>query len=233
MNKSEQNENICLLKTEALSKTYVLEKVKVPVLKNVSFSMKTGESVAIIGASGAGKSTLLHIIGGLEQPTTGSVFFNNQNLYLLSNSRRSYIRAKEIGFIFQFYHLLPELDVRENVLLPYLALKSKTIDENMFERAEMLIKAVGLEHRMRHLPSELSGGEQQRAAVARALMNKPLLLLADEPTGNLDSTNGKQVLDILFNLVETEKCSLVMVTHSMDVAKRCERVMELKDGVLL
>jgi lipoprotein-releasing system ATP-binding protein len=232
MNNDQKIENDLLLEVENLSKTYMLEKIGIPVLKNIKFSVKRGESVAIIGASGAGKSTLLHIIGGLEQPTSGAVLLNGKNVYAISSRHRSLLRAKEIGFIFQFYHLLPELDVFENVLLPYMALPADIEETVAYKRAKMLIKAVGLEHRTKHLPSELSGGEQQRVAVARALMNKPLLLLADEPTGNLDSLNGKQVLDILFDLVENEKCSLLLVTHSPEVAKRCKKILELKDGIL-
>ena len=238
---------MALLHVEHLSKAYRMGSAEVNVLRDVSLAVASGESVAIIGASGAGKSTLLHVLGGLDLPSTGRVAFKGADLYGLSERRRAYVRARQIGFVFQFYHLLPELDVIENVVLPAMnhnrgwpgRLRSlmteplaayAAVDRT---RAVELLKAVGLWERRHHLPSELSGGEQQRAAVARALINGPELVLADEPTGNLDSATGGQVLDVLFALVREQRQTLILVTHNEKVASRCDRILELKDGGLM
>ena len=186
----------------------------IEVLRGVSFSVKPGERVAIIGRSGAGKSTLLNILGGLERQTSGTV-----------------TRPKNIGFVFQQYHLMPELTVLENVLLP--CMKSPGWNSpTVVNRARRLLEKVGLEDRRGHLPSELSGGEQQRVALARALVTEPDLVLADEPTGNLDALTGAEILKILQNLSEGTDVSLVMVTHSPEAAAVCDRVLTLEDGVL-
>lgn len=214
-------------------KTYDLERVKIPVLRGVSMEVRRGERLAITGASGAGKSTLLHVLGGLDRPNEGSVRFDGTDLYALSAGARTEFRAKRIGFVFQAYHLLPELDVLDNVLLPALsrpgALRRMLV---LRERAKALLDRVGLSHRLHHRPVEVSGGEQQRAALARALMNEPAALLADEPTGNLDSTTGRHVLDVLFALTADGGPTLVLVTHNEEVAALCDRRLHLRDGLL-
>ena len=225
---------VCL-RVERLRKSYPLGRSIVPVLRDVSLTVRTGEIVSIIGASGSGKSTLLHILGALDRPGGGRVCFQDCDLYALSARQRTAVRASRIGFIFQFYHLLPELDVLENVLLPSLSLPRFSRGRRNGAaglRARALLEAVGLGDRLRHRPLELSGGEQQRAAMARALINEPDLVLADEPTGNLDSVTGGQVLEFLFRLTRGAGRTLVLVTHNEAVAARCDRVLELKDGCL-
>jgi len=219
-----------ILQVERLGKTYMLGRSAIPVLRDVSLAVRAGEVISITGASGSGKSTLLHIIGGLDQPSGGTVRFQGRDLYALSAAQRTVVRARHIGFVFQFYHLLPELDVLENVMLPALSLPRATV--GMRDRAQSLLEAVGLAGRANHLPMELSGGEQQRVALARALMNQPDLVLADEPTGNLDSVTGSQVLEFLFALTRGQRRTLVLVTHNSAVARLCDRVLELKDGCL-
>lgn len=219
-----------ILQVECLGKTYMLGKAAIPVLRDVSLKVRAGEVISIIGASGSGKSTLLHILGALDQPSAGTVRFQGNDLYALSAAQRTVVRARKIGFVFQFYHLLPELDMLENVMLP--ALSGNGAPTGMRNRAQSLLEAVGLADRANHLPMELSGGEQQRAALARALMNQPDLVLADEPTGNLDSVTGGQVLDFLFALTRGEQRTLILVTHNIAVARLCDRVLELKDGRL-
>ncbi|MFH1476832.1 MAG: ABC transporter ATP-binding protein [Verrucomicrobiota bacterium] len=219
-----------ILQVEHLDKTYTLGQTTIPVLRNVSLTVRAGEVISIIGASGSGKSTLLHILGALDQPSGGTVRFQGRDLHALSAARRTVVRGRQIGFVFQFYHLLPELDVLENVILPALSLPRATA--GMRDRAQSLLEAVGLADRADHLPMELSGGEQQRVALARALMNQPDLVLADEPTGNLDSVTGAQVLEFLFALTRGQRRTLILVTHNIAVARRCDRVLELKDGCL-
>lgn len=219
-----------ILQVEHLGKTYMLGKAAIPVLRDVSLAVRAGEVVSIIGASGSGKSTLLHILGALDQPSAGTVRFQGRDLYALSAAQRTVVRARKIGFVFQFYHLLPELDVLENVMLPALSWNGGA--GGMRDRAQSLLEAVGLAGRANHLPMELSGGEQQRVALARALMNQPDLVLADEPTGNLDSVTGGQVLEFLFALTRGQRRTLILVTHNIAVARLCDRVLELKDGCL-
>ena len=203
----------------------------IDVLRGVSLAVAAGESLAISGMSGAGKSTLLHILGGLDRPTAGRVLYRGRDLYAAGDRERSAIRAQKIGFVFQAYHLLPELTVLENVLLPGLSAHGAFLrGRRLRERAAMLLGRVGLADRALHRPNELSGGEQQRAALARALMNNPELLLADEPTGNLDSRTGEEVLRYLFELASEQGLTLVMVTHNESVAARCRRHVVLRDG---
>ncbi len=223
-----------ILVVERLKKTFSFARTKVPVLKDVSLSVRAGETVSLVGASGAGKSTLLHIIGGLDHPTAGSVFFDGLDMYGISPGRRTAIRASRIGYVFQFYHLLPELDVLENVMLPAMSAGffSRRRSGSPAKRAMALLDTVGLADRARHLPAELSGGEQQRAALARSLMNEPDLLLVDEPTGNLDSAMGEAVLDCMFTLSREKGSTLILVTHNPAVAARCGRNMKLEDGCL-
>lgn len=227
------NESPSLVEVRQASKQYQLERIKVEVLRDVSLAVRKGERVSIMGASGAGKSTLLHLLGGLDRPTTGQVLFEGRDLYELSAARRTEMRATRVGFVFQAYHLLPELDLVDNVLLPALSRPGalRRMDA-LRERALGLLDRVGLKARGGHRPLELSGGEQQRAALARALMNEPDLLLADEPTGNLDSATGRQVLDYLFALVQESGHTLILVTHNEAVAALCGRQLVLRDGRL-
>jgi len=220
-----------IVKTEAVTKTYRMGKRSLTVLNGVSVAIRPGETVAIIGPSGAGKSTLLHALGGLDQPTTGEVWFKDQSLYRMSPEERTMIRARHVGFVFQSYHLLPELDVVENVMLPTMAMRRMRRERTkILERAERVLDTVGLSDRLRHTPLELSGGEQQRVALARALMNEPELVLADEPTGNLDSVTGEHILKCLFGLTRERRHTLVLVTHNNEIAARCDRVIRMKDG---
>ncbi len=222
-----------VLEARELHKTYALEGTPVEVLKGVTLSVTAGETLAVMGASGSGKSTLLHCLGGLDRPSGGQVFFNGGDLFALSSAARTEVRATKLGFVFQSYHLLPELDVLENVMLPALARRGALTRRAKLEaRARELLGSVGLAARAAHRPSEMSGGEQQRAALARALMNEPELVLADEPTGNLDSATGDQVLEHLFRLTRDRGHTLVLVTHNADIAARCNRTLHLRDGKL-
>lgn len=219
------------VETRQVRKTYQLAKSTIEVLRGVSISVAAGETVSIMGASGSGKSTLLHLLGGLDRPTSGEVFFEGENLGAMSGSRRAELRATAVGFVFQAYQLLPELNITENVMLPAMSRGGAVFRNAALQtRARDLLDRVGLSQRVEHRPLELSGGEQQRVAIARALMNEPRLLLADEPTGNLDSKTGEQVLAYLFDLVRERKQTLVMVTHNEAVAARCSRQLTLRDG---
>lgn len=221
-----------LLHVDALSKSYTLHRKRIEILKDATLSVVPGETVAIIGRSGAGKSTLLHLLGGLDTPDAGDVVIENVSFARASTRQKTKLRAERIGFVFQAYHLLPEMDLVENVMLPAMA--TNHLPKNvMRQRAIDLLTSVGLEHRLMHRPQELSGGEQQRAAIARALINEPRLILADEPTGNLDAITGEGVLDLLFNLVKERQAALVMVTHSPEIARRCHTVYRLDGGKLI
>jgi len=223
-----------ILSCRNVHKAFALGVHTIDVLKGISLDVQQGESLAVMGRSGAGKSTLLHVLGGLESPDQGTVSIHGHALAELGQRKRSTQRAHEVGFVFQAYHLLPELTILENVALPALA--SPGLDSHPHRRAAELLDRVGLSERIEHKPRELSGGEQQRAAIARALMNRPSLLLADEPTGNLDSKTGDTVLHHLFDLLEPrdgeEQVTLVMVTHNAEVAARCSRTVHLRDGLL-
>jgi putative ABC transport system ATP-binding protein len=213
-------------------RSFVVGARTLPVLRGVTLSIAEGESLAITGMSGAGKSTFLHVLGGLDRPTAGRVLYRGRDFYAAGDRERSAIRARKIGFVFQAYHLLPELTVLENVLLPGLSLPGAFLrGRRLRERAAELLGRVGLSERAMHRPNELSGGEQQRAALARALMNDPELLLADEPTGNLDSKTGEDVLRYLFELAAERSLTLVIVTHNEAVAARCRRHVVLRDGL--
>lgn len=226
-NATSQNEKP-LLQARDVHKVYTIGKRKLEVLRGVSLSMNAGEFIALRGASGAGKSTLLHLLGGLDLPNRGEVWFADQNLKRLSNTALTRLRNTRVGFVFQAYHLLPELSALENVCLP--ARMSRASFSETKSRAAELLKRVGLGERMEHRPYELSGGEQQRVALARALINKPDLLLADEPTGNLDSHTGDEILDLICSLREERNTTLVIATHSARLAARAPKVIELADG---
>ena len=215
-----------------IRRSYAVGTRTLDVLRGVSLSIDAGESTAITGMSGAGKSTLLYILAGLDRPTSGRVLYRGRDLYAAGDGERSAIRAQKIGFVFQAYHLLPELTVLENVLLPGLSQHGAFLCGTALRaRAEELLGRVGLAERSTHRPNELSGGEQQRVALARALMNGPELLLADEPTGNLDSKTGEDVLHYLFDLTAEQGLTLVIVTHNEAVAPRCHRHIALRDGL--
>ena len=221
-----------LIQAIEIRRSFAMETRTLEVLRGVNLTIAEGESLAITGMSGAGKSTLLHILGGLDRPTSGQVLYRGRDFYAAGDRVRSSIRAQKIGFVFQAYHLLPELSVLENVLLPGLSATGAFLQGGKLRaRAAELLARVGLADRAAHRPNELSGGEQQRVALARALMNSPELLLADEPTGNLDSKTGEDVLRYLFDLAAEQKLTLVIVTHNEAVAARCQRHVVLRDGL--
>ena len=200
------------------------------VLKDINFTLKAGETAAIIGSSGSGKSTLLNLLGGLDIPTSGRVLINKDNLFTINEKARCHIRNQHLGFIYQFHHLLPEFSALENVAMPQLI---EGIDKDKArEKSIQLLTEVGLADRLEHKPGELSGGERQRAAIARALINSPDCVLADEPTGNLDRKNAENSLELIMQLNKSYKTSLVMVTHDLHIAERLDTVYELEDGIL-
>ena len=199
---------------------------KVEVLKSISFSIGSSEVVSIVGPSGSGKTSIIMLASGLENATKGSIKINGQEIVGLKEKELSEVRRKNIGIVFQSFYLIPNLTAIENVLLSLEANQQYTLEKD----AELLLGEFGLSHRMHHLPSELSGGEQQRVAIARALINKPKIILADEPTGNLDSANSESMIDLLFEYTKKSYTSLVMVTHDNSIAKRCDRIIEIRDG---
>ena len=221
-----------VLRCEAVHKSYRLSGKTIPVLTGADLAVEEGERVAIVGRSGAGKSTLLHLLGGLDRPQAGKVWLCGEELYRVRATRRDALRAGKIGFVFQSYHLLPEMDLTENVMLPAMAL-GKLSRRAMRGRALELLSEMGLADRASHTPLELSGGEQQRVAIARALMNNPPVILADEPTGNLDRETGEQVLASLLKASAARRHALVMVTHDPVVAARCDRTLRLEGGELV
>ena len=221
-----------IIKASSIGKSYRQSLNNLEVLRDINFSVALGEFLVIQGPSGAGKSTLLHILGGLDNPTCGKVYFQGEDIYAIDENRRSSYRNQKIGFVFQFFHLLPELNALENVLLPGI-LKSWWERKKSLGVALELLERLGLSGRLKHRPGALSGGEQQRVAIARALINRPQLLLCDEPTGNLDSENGKKILQLLVELNQSQKITVVLVTHDQDIACGAGRVIHLKDGIIL
>jgi len=217
-----------LLSARGLAKTYVMGKRTLEVLRGVNLEVLRGEFLALRGASGAGKSTLLHLIGGLDVPNAGEIHFAGQNLGAFSAAELTHFRNRRVGFVFQAYHLLPELNAVENVCLP--ARMARAPSGRALARGCDLLARVGLQDRLDHRPSELSGGEQQRVAIARALINEPEMLLADEPTGNLDSHTGGEIIELLKSLRAEKQTTLVIATHDAKVAAHAERVVELVDG---
>lgn len=222
-----------LLAARDVHKTYRLGRVDVPVLRGASIDIGPREWVAVLGASGSGKSTLLHLLGGLDRPdrNKGDILFNSTPLSSMSRRELDRFRAREVGFVFQFYHLLPELTVMDNVLVAAMAAKADMSASR--KRAEELLRAFGLGARLRHRPVELSGGERQRVAIARALVNQPKVLLADEPTGNLDRATGESILDAIVALRNQLDQAIVMVTHDERVAARADRIVRLQDGLVV
>lgn len=220
-----------LLDVEDLHKTYYLNEKRVEVLRGVSLSLEAGEMVALVGKSGSGKSTFLHIAGTLDAPSSGRVSFAGEELFEKTEAELARFRNETIGFVFQSHHLLPEFTALENVMMPALVRARKV--EGLEEQAAAMLSAVGLGHRIGHRPTELSGGEQQRVAIARALVLKPRLLLADEPTGNLDDATGEEIFRVLVELNERHQTSAVVVTHSERLASRMPRVMRLRGGLIV
>ncbi|SQI40419.1 Lipoprotein-releasing system ATP-binding protein LolD [Leminorella richardii] len=219
-----------LLQCVDLCKTYQEGKLKTDVLKNVNFSMRPGELMAIVGSSGSGKSTLLHLLGGLDAPTSGEVIFNDRSLNRMSASEKAELRNTQLGFIYQFHHLLPDFTALENAAMPLLIGRKKS--SQAMEQARAMLAAVGLEKRASHRPSELSGGERQRVAIARALVNNPALVLADEPTGNLDQRTADGIFELLGKLNQQQGTAFLVVTHDLSLARRLDRQLEMRDGVL-
>jgi lipoprotein-releasing system ATP-binding protein len=225
-----------ILRTSGLRKRFRMGESVIEVLKGVDFSVRGGEFVAIEGRSGSGKSTLLHLMGALDEPDAGSIFYNNRDIAQMSGNERSQLRNTQFGFVFQFYHLLPELNVLENTLLAAMVQHSwfafRARRGALRDRAKLVLEQLSMGHRLRHRPNQLSGGERQRVAIARALMNSPRVLFADEPTGNLDAETGRQIMAVLERLHRESAQTIVMVTHDRTLARQADRVLVLKDGRL-
>jgi putative ABC transport system ATP-binding protein len=215
-----------VVKTVNLCKSYGTGETKVKAVENINLTINEGEFVAIVGPSGSGKSTLLHLIGGVDKPTSGKVYVDGVDIYNLSESELAIFRRRKVGFIFQFYNLIPVLTAEENILLP-INLDNKKIDKKYVNE---LIKLLGLEDRRDHLPNELSGGQQQRVSIGRALAYNPSIILADEPTGNLDSKNSKEIIDLLKLSVKRYNQTLVLITHDLDIAAQADRIITIEDG---
>lgn len=217
-----------ILKVENLTKSYGKGEAKVDAIKNINLSINKGEFVAIVGPSGSGKSTLLHLLGGVDKPTSGKVYINYVDIYNLKEKDLSIFRRRNVGLIYQFYNLIPVLSVKENILLP-AELDNRKIDKDYLDD---LLKTLGLKERANHLPNELSGGQQQRTSIGRALINRPSIVLADEPTGNLDSKNSKEVLELLKLSVRKYNQTLIMITHDPSIALQADRVITIEDGTI-
>ena len=218
-----------ILKVENLCKTYGKGNTLVKALDNVSFSVEKGEFVAIVGASGSGKSTLLHLLGGVDKPSSGKVIVDGEDIYKLNDNNLAIFRRRQVGLIYQFYNLIPILNVKENITLPIL-LDNKKVDNDYLNE---LISILGLEKRVDHLPNELSGGEQQRVSIGRALMNRPAIVLADEPTGNLDSKASKEIIELLKLSNKKYKQTIIMITHDNSLALSADRIITIGDGKII
>ncbi len=218
-----------ILKVENLTKIYGEGTTKVIALDNVSFSVEKGEFVAIVGASGSGKSTLLHLIGGVDRPTSGKVYIDGKDIYKYNEDELAIFRRRQVGLIYQFYNLIPILNVEENITLP-LSLDNKEIKKS---RLDDLIELLGLKERRNHLPNELSGGQQQRTSIGRAMITNPAIILADEPTGNLDSKSSDEVIELLKKSNRDYNQTIVMITHNMDIAKVADRIIKIEDGKIV
>ncbi|MCR2043670.1 ABC transporter ATP-binding protein [Anaerosalibacter massiliensis] len=215
-----------VVKIVDLCKSYGTGEMKVDAVKNINFTINKGEFIAVVGPSGSGKSTLLHLLGGVDIPTSGKVYVDGIDIFGLSEKELAVFRRRKVGFIFQFYNLIPVLTAEENILLPLL-LDNKKIDKKYINE---LISILGLEDRRGHLPSELSGGQQQRVSIGRALAYSPSIVLADEPTGNLDSENSKEIVDLLKLSVKKYNQTLVLITHDLDIASQADRIITIEDG---
>lgn len=218
-----------ILRVENLVKKYGKNENEVVAVNNISFSVESGEFVAITGSSGSGKSTLLHLLGGVDRPTSGKVFVNGKDIYSLKDDELAIFRRREVGLIYQFYNLIPILNVVENITLP-CDLDKKAVPQNELEE---LLKTLGLENRKNHLPNELSGGQQQRVAIGRALINHPSIVLADEPTGNLDSKASQEIVKLLKTSNEKYNQTIIMITHNPNIAKIADRIIKIEDGKIV
>ena len=218
-----------ILRVENVCKTYDTGETAVNALTDISFSVQKGEFVAIIGASGSGKSTLLHILGGIDRPTSGEVFVDGQSVYERTEDQLAVFRRRQVGLIYQFYNLIPVLNVEENITLP-VKLDGRKINK---KRLAGLLQALGLTKRRKHLPSQLSGGQQQRVSIGRALMNAPAILLADEPTGNLDTQNTQEIMQLLKASNKTYKQTVILITHDREIALQADRILDIQDGELI
>ncbi len=215
-----------ILKVEGLTKIYGKGENQVIALDNVSFSVKKGEFVAIVGASGSGKSTLLHLIGGVDRPTSGKVFIDDNDIYAMNDDELAIFRRRQVGLIYQFYNLIPILNIEENITLP-MELDGRKVDQASLDE---LLESLGLSARKKHLPNELSGGQQQRTSIGRAMITKPAIILADEPTGNLDSKASDEIVELLKLSNKKYNQTIVMITHNLDIAEAADRIIKIEDG---
>lgn len=215
-----------ILRVENLTKIYGKDTTKVVALDNVSFSVEKGEFVAIVGASGSGKSTLLHLLGGVDRPTSGKVYIDGKDIYDFNDDKLAIFRRRQVGLIYQFYNLIPILNVEENITLP-LSLDNREVDQKTLDE---MLKLLGLQNRKTHLPNELSGGQQQRTSIGRALIINPTIILADEPTGNLDSKSSDEIVALLKKSNKELKQTIIMITHNMEIAKCADRILKIEDG---
>jgi len=218
-----------ILRVDNLTKIYGKDSTKVVALNHVSFSVEKGEFVAIVGASGSGKSTLLHLIGGVDRPSSGKVFIDGKDIFTLNDDKLAIFRRRQVGLIYQFYNLIPILNVEENITLP-LSLDNREIDK---EKVSDMLKLLGLQNRRNHLPNELSGGQQQRTSIGRALITNPTIILADEPTGNLDSKSSDEIVALLKKSNKELKQTIIMITHNMEIAKAADRIIKIEDGKIV
>ena len=218
-----------ILKVENLTKIYGKDSTKVVALDHVSFSVEKGEFVAIVGASGSGKSTLLHLIGGVDRPTSGKVFIDGKDIFNFNDDKLAIFWRRQVGLIYQFYNLIPILNVEENITLP-LSLDNREIDK---EKLNEMLKLLGLQNRRMHLPNELSGGQQQRTSIGRALITNPTIILADEPTGNLDSKSSDEIVALLKKSNKELNQTIIMITHNMEIAKVADRIIKIEDGKII
>lgn len=217
-----------ILRVENLTKVYGKDQAQVVALDNVSFSVEKGEFVAIVGASGSGKSTLLHLLGGVDRPTSGKVFIDGKDIFELNDDNLAIFRRRQVGLIYQFYNLIPILNVEENITLP-MSLDGREIKK---EEMDEMLERLGLSERRNHLPNELSGGQQQRTSIGRALITRPTIILADEPTGNLDSKSSDEIVALLKQSNKELKQTIIMITHNMEIAKIADRIIKIEDGRL-
>ena len=218
-----------ILRVDNLTKIYGKDTTKVVALDHVSFTVEKGEFVAIVGASGSGKSTLLHLIGGVDRPTSGKVYIDGKDIFKFNDDKLAIFRRRQVGLIYQFYNLIPILNVEENITLP-LALDNREVDK---ERLASLLKLLGLENRKNHLPNELSGGQQQRTSIGRAIITNPTIILADEPTGNLDSKSSDEIVALLKKSNKELNQTIIMITHNMEIAKVTDRIIKIEDGKIV